>query len=370
MQVNEDAISTELKNDTFVNPGGEALSNLFANMPDKGNTGEGTEKVIVEDDEFEEKKPAIITKVEDDEEEVVKKEEVKKEEDDKTATVIAEDSILNLLATEFGEVELEQDEATDDSDGVINYFKKREERIIPEYKKQGIQELFEALPLVREFAEHINNGLGVESFKAERQPQEFKEVNIEEAETDVLESVYRNALKAKGTDDEEIEELIETARDSNKLKDRAEKAQKYLKTQHEERIENQKTKEKAESKAIEDAELETAKAVKEVLKNKKIGNISLTQEQTTKLENHLFGKAADGSSTRDTKWANITLEQQLILDYIVANDFKDTGFAQDKSEINKKKLITIKKKAEADKTVDLKTKSGGLDVKGLFSNIN
>ena len=56
------------------------------------------------------------------------------------------------------EIELDEDKATDDVDGVINFFRKREEILIPEIKKEGVKDLFEQMPEVKELFQHLIQG--------------------------------------------------------------------------------------------------------------------------------------------------------------------------------------------------------------------
>ena len=352
--------------DNFVPPSSELLDNLV--IPKKedageenrgeGESGEGTKLETKKDDSFIEPKKEEAKKEEELKTEEKKEEKKLEEEDD--------DTVLNILASEFGEIELDEEEATDDVQGVINYFKKREEVVMPEIKRQGIKELFQAMPVVEELVQHLSEGYGIESFRAQKQPLEFKEIDLDEVDETVLETVYRNSLKEKGTDSEEIDDLVETARDKGKLKERAKSGQDYLKSKYDEKVSVQKEKEKKENKEREESEKKITNTLKSFVTEGKIGNVKLNLEQAKKLENHLFGKDEDGVSLRDKRWSELSLEKVALLDYIIANDFKDLGLEENKSEKNTKRVIKIKKKEEETKKVDLRSNAAKLDLKSLF----
>ncbi len=368
----------ENKND-FVAPQSEALNNLFKAMPeDVIVDGQVTPKEEEEKDadknkdldkDLDKDNPEDKDKDKDKEEPEPDKD---KDKDKDKGGEGDEEPILETLASKFNvELELDEDKATEDLDGIIHFFEKRDEQLLPELKKQGIQELFEALPVVQELVQHLAEGYGIDSFKAQIQTEQFKEIDVETAEEKELIRVYTNALKTKGIGDAEIEVLVESARDSGKLKENTKAGQDYLKGIEDEKIEKTKLSEKARN----DAEAETSRKVndtlKDYIKENKIGNIKITPEAAKRLEDHLFGKTKEGRSKREEAWSNLTLEKQAILEHIIASDFKDTGLVEDKSTANHRRMITVKKKAEQVKQVDLKTNQNvGLDVKSLFNPTN
>jgi len=364
LKVNENVVKDQLKNE-FVEPGEEAMGNLFAQIPKRD---EGKVDGLDDDDGKKDDEPNPPKGDDDDSLKDKKKEEKKDEKKDDDDDEI-EDAVLGTLQTEFGELEgLEIEEDDDDLDKMKKYISKRDEVLIPKTKKEGVLELFEQLPVVKDLVEHLVAGYGVESFRAQiQQDAEYKMIDIESADDAVLEKIYRDSLKARGTEEEEIEELVETAKDNGKLKDRSKKGQDYLKSQSDKKIEERKLIEKAESDQQKKDEKEFVDTITSFVKDQKIGNIKLTAEQTKTFESHMFGVTTEGKSVRDVRWSQLTPEKLALLDYIIASDFKDLGLKEDNSEKTKKKYVINKKKDDATTKVDLKTRSASIDVKSLFS---
>lgn len=331
------------------------LDKLLDNIPKTGNVTLPTD---VDDNQ-----ETAEEKVQRETEEAAEADRLKKEEDEKTNQetnktneVGDEDSIISEFKTEFGEVEGEFEESTD---GLKEYFKKVTPLLKAEGEKEGIQKLFQELPVVQELVTHLAAGYGIESFQKKFEAFDYTKLEVKEDDKELQEKLYRAALKAKGNTDDDIEDLVETAKDGGKLFDKAKTSITVLDGIEKAQIENIKKAEKVQSDAIAKEETETLQQIDTILKSGNLAGVKLSAEEIKELR--AFGTVADekGLTERDKKWNALSLEQMLLLDKIVMSDFKGLGVSITPSNAKVKSLKDLKDKGAANKKIDLNTSSSG-----------
>lgn len=280
--------------------------------------------------------------------------------------------IIQEFIKEFGDIKGEYEDTTD---GLKQYI----HDILPTYvedgKKQGVTELFQEYPLIRDLAKHIADGYGIESFQKQFEVFDYTKLEVKEDDKELQEKLYRAALKAKGNDESDIEDLVETAKDSGKLIDKAKASVTTLDTLQKAEIEKIKQKEKAATEAQQKQDQATLLEVSKILKGKTIMGIEFPPEKMKQLSD--FGSVVDekGLTERDKRWNNITLEEQLLIDLILMGNFKEIGAKSTAAGAKAVQLATIKKKADAAPKVDMtsSTNNEGLgkvkiNLKELFQN--
>src|SRR5690606_16851512 len=97
-------------------------------------------------------------------------------------------------------------------------------------------------PEAKQLVEHLHSGYSIESFLKEVNVPDYASINLEEASDEQKERLYRTYLAEKGNDEDEIEEMIESAKDSDKLSDRASKAKTFLVDKYKKETEEKKAK--------------------------------------------------------------------------------------------------------------------------------
>lgn len=287
-----------------------------------------------------------------------------------------EPTIIDDLATEFGDVDFgDNTEFENEADAVKVYVKRLIENKGQEFGQKAIKGLFKQMPEVEALVEHLSQGYGLDSFLKEKQPEVYSPLDLDDASDEEKESVIKQAWKLKGMEDDEIEDALEVTRDSGKLDTRAASAQKFLKTKHDELV-NKVKEQEAKTKAEEEAKWkETQTQLNSFLDSGKLidGTVTLDKTKTAKLKDFIFG-SKDGESIREAAWGNLSLDKQLVLDYLVATDFKDLKLNSDPVKSKIIKNIKIKKTGATRVKIDNSDKKGDssapFDVKNFFNQVN
>lgn len=374
-------MSKEILNDgSSVHDATPATDRLFASIPvgagtpipdddenNDSNNEEEEEEGQEEGQEPEEKlkvpkSPKEVHKEEEEEEADENEEEENEEEEE------GEDSeIVGALVEEFGEVELESTSFETEREATIAYTKALSKKEYEKGKDEGITELFNVFPEAKQLVEHLHAGYSIDSFLKEVNVPDYASINLEEASDEQKERLYRTFLSEKGNDEDEIEEMLEIAKDSGKLDERASKAKNFLVDKYKKQVEEKKVKEKeakeAEVKKIE----EQNKKVADIIKSGNLEAAKINDAQAKALEDFI----ADGEGRAKT-WNDLSLNKRLLIEYLVATDFKDLNFSQKDPAKKVGKAIKVKK-ASTNK-VNLSSSGGesskGLDVKKLFNKNN
>lgn len=339
-------------------------NSVFDKIPKTGNVTETKveekkEEIKLEDDLLEDKKEEA--KVEEKEE----KKEEKKEE--------VEDSVVSFFQAKFGEVEGEFD---DDLDGIAAYTTKVIEKARLEAKAEGLEELLDSTPLLKQFKEHLEAGYGVNSFLQQQQLVDWDSVKFtDEADNEKLqEQIFVLARETRGDSKEEIQEALELAKDKGLLKARAESSKDYLKKIQDKQVEDQKKTEKAQYDADKKEEAENLAIADKVLKSGNLYGVAINADKIKELRKFSFDTDKKGISERDKKIAGLTIEQSLLLDLILMNDFKDLGAKPKPPQSSASTFQKLKEDQAKKKRVDLNGDGLGssdrqkINVKSLFNN--
>jgi hypothetical protein len=271
-------------------------------------------------------------------------------------------SIIDEFQQKYGVVELPDGEKFDEStEGLMDYFDAVLPSIRTEAKREGIGELFEQAPILGELAQHLADGYGFDSFRKKFEAFDYSKLEVKEDDTKLQEQLYRDALKVKGTDPDDIEELVNGAKDGGKLFERANKAKDYLDKQQQAQIAEIQKQEKAANEAFVKQQQETIKEIDGILKTGKIAGLPFDPTKITSLKQAYRTVDNKGVSALQEKWNNLTLEQQILLDMIVNNDFKDLGVKITPGTKVAKSLVDLKKKSNDAPKVDMNKASGGGD---------
>lgn len=196
-------------------------------------------------------------------------------------------------------------------------------------KQEGVAEFLASAPIVKEFVEHLQAGKSIDTFKTIKTPTSYEAVEVSDENAEAL---VRANMAAKGFKDKQIDTYINAVKDENRLVEEGSEAKEELVT----RETAQKTAIiNAENEALRLQAEEDAKIVTEVntlLTTGNLNGIQIPKEDLAILKDFIFKPANEKNETaRDIKYNSLTLEQRLLLDYIVAKDFKVTGLQKQTS---------------------------------------
>lgn len=258
--------------------------------------------------------------------------------DDKGDNKDDEPGTVDTIINEFG-IELEENEKIEDSiDGLKTVINKVSEQA----SVQAVAKVFEKYPLAGELVKHLQEGLTIESFLMEQKAVDYSKVEVptindeasDEDNERVIEThkdIITKNLKAKGASDKEISRFIKASIDENSTEDDAKEALAELTEKQSKEIANRKAAEKQQYEADVKAAQDTIKSVVSTVDSGVIGEFKLPKADIAAFKDFLVKFDEKGNSPRDLKSSELTLEQSLLLDYILFKDFKVTGLEKKSS---------------------------------------
>ncbi len=276
-------------------------------------------------------------------------------------TVEDEDSVIVAARTRFGVEDLEG-EFDETVDGLLDLTEKVIEKKEADARVAGRDEYLNNNPEIKLIAEHLDAGGSLVTLIQKQQVADYSKIEIKDDDIDTQEKFYRAALLAKNVDEDEIDGLVATAKDTGKLLEKGKAGKDFIVAQNQKIIDAQIKQEQDAHKA----ELDSIKAIEdEVRKTIKSGNINglkLSATEQAELENFALTKDATGKAPRDEAYDKLTTEQWLLLDRIVMNGFKGLGITPRQTTGK-----PLKELARREKTVDLGGAGGGggVAVKGF-----
>lgn len=192
--------------------------------------------------------------------------------------------------------------------------------------------------------------------------------NLDLESEDNQKMIYSEYLKLKGSDAEEIADLIETAEAKNLLKTRAESAQQAVDKFYSKQKED---KTKALEAEVEDDRKRGEAIVKEAfdtIDSGKIMGVTLDKKEQQALKEfnaRIIDK--EGRTAKDIAYASLTVEQELLIDLFVKNGFKSLAVIEkptaDKLKAAKEKLQKrIPPPGDSKKAIIMGTGIGEIDL--------
>lgn len=343
----------------------ESLQSLLSSVAHKGDPIEDEEN---EDDEDEDE-PSNPQPKEEPKEEPIKEDEEENEDDEEEETdEEPQENIITELASEFGDVDFgEETEFETEADAIKVYINKLIEKERSGTQSKAVEDLFKSQPVLKALHDHLSQGFGLESFLQEQEVTNFQSIDIDEATEDQQEEILRAYYRSRDIDNEEIDETLENLRDTGKLAIRAKTAHEKLVKAEQEEIKAQKQKEKEDHDTAVAKANKTREELNTILQSGKVtDSIVLSKEKTKILKDFIEGQTKEGASLRNETWKNLPLNKLVLLDYLVATDFKDLNFTENTVKAKLTKNIKIKSvKSSKDSTPT--TRSSGVNIKSLFN---
>lgn len=247
-----------------------------------------------------------------------------------------EDKLINRLASTYGKKEDKTYDNTEE--GIEEWIK---DDLVPDSKRAGINELFEALPDVGDLAKHLLAGGSIDTWKVKVAPTQWDKVALTKENITESENIIRTALKTKKVSDKKIDQLIQVAKDSDTLFEDAQEELEFLKSSEEETKTAILKKEQDEFKAQQKQEEQDWNDTLATISKGVIGPLSIDKEQQKKFIEWIGfrGKSGQEETAREKALKNFTLEDQLLVDYVLMNKEKIADILKKpaKTELDKKK---------------------------------
>lgn len=239
-----------------------------------------------------------------------------------------DDSLVGEIIGKFG---YDFDEDFEDStEGLVAATKAIGERLADE----TLDALFDAHPTIKAHFEFVRNGGDPNKFFGQVQAVDYRSLELDKDKPDPLKDVIRTYLKEKGNDDGFINDMIEAYEDKQVLFEKAEAAKNALAgsqdAQRNAMLENQR-----KQMELERAEAEkTWNTVREtVTKAPDLAGLPITEKDRGAFIRYISAPVTkDGRTQRDLDAAQLTLDKQLALDYLLYKKLDMKGFIGTKAK--------------------------------------
>jgi len=223
----------------------------------------------------------------------------------------------------------------------------------------------ESVPYMKDFYQHVVlEKKSFETFFEKNRQPEFKSIKLEQVSDDnddnknktVLDNqkaLITMDLKSKGMADDDISNLIELYEDKGNLFDKAKESYNSLDKRHKEIVDAKLKAEEARIQAEEQQQKELITKVSQMVDSNNFGGVSIPADDVKAFKQALFQPIDDqGNTLMDLKRQKMTLEQRVLVDYLVFKELKNIGLSAASASVNKK--FTFKKAA-----VDNNNRGGG-----------
>lgn len=211
---------------------------------------------------------------------------------------------------------------------------------VPVIAEQLMINALENVPHMKDFYQHIvKEGKSIDTFLLKNTKPQFESIEIkplsevDEAAkpkmTDNLKTLVRLDLSNKGADDSSITDLIALYEANGSLYDKAKTAKESLQKTHKAQVDAKIKDEEVKIAAQEQAIAKEFNDVKNMLTVNKVRGVELPKAELANFRDAML-RAVDtqGNTTMDKLRHNLTLEDRVLLDYIVWKQFNINGFSK------------------------------------------
>jgi hypothetical protein len=242
---------------------------------------------------------------------------IKTEENQEIETVIGQ--LQKTIGEDVLDNEGKPKSYEDTFDGIKDYVED-----LAETKANKLAEDFlKQFPDAYELAVHIANGGTKESFYQRPTYTDLSKIQV--AETDIAqhEAIIRARYEEQGLEIDAIDDLIESAKDKGKTLDLATKSLDVLKKNELLKQEHYKQRMEADRINKQQQQQQLWKEIDSTINKGELLSVKLSKEEQNQMRDY-FNKPIDksGNTLRNKSWDNLTMEQELFLNYLVMTNFK------------------------------------------------
>jgi len=347
--------------------GGVATEPIDAGLEVENDIAEeaASEKEII--DELEESS----TEYEDEDDDEVESKPLKnKEAEDDTEDSSEPNTVVGDILEKLGyDTENEYDDTTD---GLI----KLTQDVGSQIAEDQLDQLFEKFPLVKNHSQYVLSGGDSQQFMKAYDPNnDYSKMDVSEEDIASQRAVLSDYFKAKGHEDDFIQEILEDYKDSGKLFDKATRAQEALaKSQsatREKMLAGQKTQQVEDNKK----QKEFWNGVYDTIENStEFAGLTVPKREKSKFFNYISSPVTrEGQTQRDLDHGNAEMEVKLAIDYLMFKGFKLDDIIQTKAKTSNAKSLRDKiskneEKIRSAKKTTRRARGGAVDLDNLDLN--
>lgn len=304
------------------------------------------------------------TKDEDFIEEPEKSEKTKEDSETTSSTVVGD--ILEKLGYDT------ENEYDDTTEGLLQLT----QDVGSQIAEDQLDQLFEKFPLVKNHLQYVLSGGDSQQFMKAYDPNnDYSKMDVSEEDIASQRAVLSDYFKAKGHEDDFIQEILEDYKDSGKLFDKATRAQEALaKSQGETRekmLQGQKTQQVENNKK----QKEFWNGVYDTIENSnEFAGLTVPKREKSKFFNYISNPVTrEGQTQRDLDHGNAEMEVKLAIDYLMFKGFKLDDIIKTKAKTSNAKSLRDKiskneEKIRSAKKATRRSRGGAIDLDNLDLN--
>ena len=330
----------------------------------------------IEDDVVEESESEIESELTDNTEEPAEEEQLKDEVEDEVEDDTAKDSniesntVVGDILEKLGyDTENEYDDTTE---GLLQLT----QDVGSQMAEDQLDQLFEKFPLVKNHLQYVLSGGDSQQFMKAYDPNnDYSKMDVSEEDIASQRSVLNDYFKAKGHEDDFIQEILEDYQDSGKLFNKATRAKDALAQsqtkEREEMLVSQKTQQATDSKK----QKEFWNGVYETIENStEFAGLTVPKREKSKFFGYISNPVnRDGQTQRDVDHGNAEMEVKLAIDYLMFKGFKLDDIIQTKAKTSNAKSLRDKiskneEKIKSSKKTSRRSRGGAVDLDNLDLN--
>lgn len=276
--------------------------------------------------------------------------ESENDDDDEGSDEDSEEDIplVNEIATSLG-LELDEDEEIEDTvDGVREVARRAAEQL----SDQQVNELFDAMPDVKQFLQYrLNGGDAAQYFETFHKEVDYSNTQLDEEDEVLQERLVRDDLALREMDEEDISNSVKRFKSAGLLKEQAEVALKNL-SRHQEAEQARLLEEQA--RVAEEAEKQRKEFVGEVQniiqESGDFHGIPVSEKEKTELYKYATQIVDDGQTQFQLALNDAPLETYLAFAKLLKSGFDLSGLVDRKASTKKAKSLREKlRKKEREK---------------------
>ncbi len=242
-----------------------------------------------------------------------------------TTDAPAEATIIDELKAQYG-VDEELENSVEGLQSLIT-------KVTEKSKAEALKAKFEARPILGQLDAHLESGKSIESFfevkSIEAQKITLPKLTGDEKADAQAKAYFKQVMsanyKASGLSDKQIQRIIESSELDNTLLEDAEEAAADWNKKIDSEVTSRTQQEETARLAQIEADKQTIANINTILSTGKLNGAVIPVEDVQAMKDFTLKTDDKGFTPRDHAFSKLTLEQQLLIDYLVYKNFNIKG---------------------------------------------
>ena len=239
-----------------------------------------------------------------------------------------------------------------------------------------LDQLFEKFPLVKNHLQYVLSGGDSQQFMKAYDPNnDYSKMDVSEGDIASQRSVLSEYFKAKGHEDDFIQEILEDYQDSGKLFNKATRAKDALAESQTKQREQLLVGQKSQQVEATKKQKEFWNGVYDTIENStEFAGLTVPKREKSKFFGYISNPVnRNGQTQRDVDHGNAEMEVKLAIDYLMFKGFKLDDIIQTKAKTSNAKSLRDKiskneEKISSAKKTSRRSRGGAVDLDNLDLN--